>query len=102
MSVDCLYGHARDRDHARAYTCACTCARAHTCACTCARARARPQVVQPEFHSNTESSCWVELLMRFVEPAVEPAGRPRQHYNGRVVCFRDLGVNKSNTRDILT
>ena len=43
MSVECLYGHARDR--ARAYTCARDCA------------RARPQVVQPEFRSNTKSSC---------------------------------------------
>jgi len=49
--------------------------------------------------------------MRFVESAVEPAGRPRRRViiakgKGEVwargVCFRDLGVNKSNTRDILT
>ena len=57
--------------------------------------------------------------MRFIEPAiepaVEPAGRPRRRFiiakgKGEVliyvwargVCFRDLGVNKSNARDILT
>ena len=43
--------------------------------------------------------------MRFIEPAIEPAGRLRlqlQALGRRVIYFRDLGVNKSNTRDILT
>ena len=86
MSVDCLYGHA--------------CARARTRA----RTYARPWVVQPVFRSNTESSCRVDLLMQFVELAVEPAGRLRRRSTiaGSWYCFRDFGVNKSNTRDILT
>jgi hypothetical protein len=96
MSVDCLYGHA------------CACARTHTrvrtnaCARTsaCARARACPQVVQPVFRLNTENSRWVDLLMWFIEPAVEPAGWLRWRSTiagslcGRVILFSRFGCKQ--------
>ena len=99
MFVDCLCGHACA--YARTYT------RARTCAC--ARARARPQVVQPVFRLNTKSSRWVDLLMRFVEPAVELAVELAEWLQQRSTiigslyrrvmlfsrfCFYYLGVNK--------
>jgi len=71
-SVDCLYGHTRTRACARACTCACTCAHVY------------PRVVQPVFRSDTKSSRWIELLMRFVEPAGVTAERgPEKVKRGR-------------------